>query len=161
MNTNTADKDEDGKVKLGPRNFTTKPVKKGKIDSVYFSKPPSYICREDLYHNPVEHQLRHEVKDGHIKAGQDVAFKPAKTVANKYHTASYAHLTDRVEVQKNYKDEDGHVKIGPINFRTNPPKKGRVGLQTTFGGILPHVPDDFENPMKIAREELKYHKSKL
>lgn len=36
---NSAKKDEDGKVITGPRNFTTKPVKKGKIDSVYIMKP--------------------------------------------------------------------------------------------------------------------------
>ena len=42
---NIAKKDEDGKVITGPRNFTTKPVKKGKIDSVYIMKP-SYLNPE-------------------------------------------------------------------------------------------------------------------
>jgi len=36
-------------------------------------------------------------------------------------------MTDRVEVKKNYKDEDGKVKLGPRNFTTNPAKTGEVG----------------------------------
>jgi len=50
-----AKKDEDGKVITGPRNFTTKQIKKGKVDSVYFEKPSSYNCNGDLFKNPVEH----------------------------------------------------------------------------------------------------------
>jgi len=43
-----ANKDEDGHVKTEPKNITTKKIKRGKDDSVYFAKP-SYICTGDLY----------------------------------------------------------------------------------------------------------------
>jgi hypothetical protein len=43
-----AKKDEDGHVKTEPKNITTKKIKRGKDDSVYFAKP-SYICTGDLY----------------------------------------------------------------------------------------------------------------
>ena len=44
----TANKDEDGRPILGPRNFYTKREKRGKDDSVYFSIQ-SYLCIGDLY----------------------------------------------------------------------------------------------------------------
>jgi NAD/NADP transhydrogenase beta subunit len=48
--------------------------------------------------------------------------------------AAYEHMTDRKEVKKNFRDEDGAVVIGPRNFFTNPPKKGEVGKGTSFAG---------------------------
>lgn len=54
-------------------------------------------------------------------------------------------MNERVEVKKNYRDEDGHVKLAPRNIITNPPKKGEVGKQTTFGGNLAHMPDLYDN----------------
>lgn len=39
-----ARKDETGAVIIEPRNFTTKPGKKGNIDAVLFDKKPSYIA---------------------------------------------------------------------------------------------------------------------
>jgi len=39
-----ARKDEDGKVIVGPRNFTTKPIKKGHFGKgVYFDQDPQYV----------------------------------------------------------------------------------------------------------------------
>jgi hypothetical protein len=40
----SARKDEDGKVIVGPRNFTTKPMKKGKFGkNVFFDDHPEYV----------------------------------------------------------------------------------------------------------------------
>ncbi len=39
-----ARRDETGAVIIEPRNFTTKPGKKGHIDAVLFDKKPSYIA---------------------------------------------------------------------------------------------------------------------
>jgi hypothetical protein len=51
-----ANKDEDGHVIIGPRNFTTKPPRKGRVDAfVLFKRPPSYNCNGDLFKNPIEH----------------------------------------------------------------------------------------------------------
>jgi hypothetical protein len=44
----TANLDEDGRVVVGPKNFYTKRGKKGKDDSVYFSRQ-SYLCIGDMY----------------------------------------------------------------------------------------------------------------
>ena len=45
-------------------------------------------------------------------------------------------MTDRVNIVKNFKDEEGNVMIAPKNITTNPIKTGRVGKQTTLGGII-------------------------
>lgn len=55
-------------------------------------------------------------------------FKPAITIKDvASYKAPFEHMIDRVEVKKNFKDQDGHVKLGPRNIITNPPKKGEVG----------------------------------
>ncbi len=67
---------------LGPRNFTTKKIKKGHLDSSLLSKP-SYVSVEDPFKYPVEKVLRTEDKEGYKKAGHDLNFKPAKVVWEK------------------------------------------------------------------------------
>ena len=47
----------------------------------------------------------------------------------KIYKASYEHMTDRVEVKKEYKDADGKVITEPKNFYTTPAKIGIVGNQ--------------------------------
>ena len=74
---------------------------------------------------------------------------------------SYEHAQERVHVQKNFKDEEGAVITQPRNFMTNPPKKGKVGPSTSFGGPTPHMVDDYNNPKILAHKELEYHWSKL
>jgi len=140
-------RDDEGKVALKPRNFTTKQLKKGKnLDSIYFQKPASYVCTGDVYKNPPEAQLRGAVKDGYKEIGkQDVDWKYAKTVRNKIgYKASYAHMNDRVEIIKNYRDEDGAVISAPRNITNKPPKSGRVGPGTSFGGMAKHMPCLFD-----------------
>ncbi len=89
-------------------------------------------------------------------------FKPAITIkdATSY-KAPYEHMSDRVDVRKSFKDLDGRVKLQPRNIITNPPKKGEVGKQTTFGGNLPHMPDLYDNQKLLARKELEAHKLKV
>ena len=65
-----ARRDHDGAVIIAPRNFTTKPGKKGHIDAVFFDKKPSYVAIGSFsiwaYRRPV---LRcREVED---EAGQE------------------------------------------------------------------------------------------
>jgi len=45
----TANKDEEGKPVVGPRNFTTKGLKKGKTENVYFARASSYIAIGDPF----------------------------------------------------------------------------------------------------------------
>jgi hypothetical protein len=146
-------KDEEGHVLLEPRNFTTKKMKTGHIDAVYFDKP-SYVSVEDPFKHKMDNILRDEKGDGH-KALHDVKFKPAKHVIERYYKASYEHANDRVDVKKDYKDADGNVITAPKNFYTMPAKKGAVGKRTYFNGQVQHMPDDFNYPKKQAREEME------
>ena len=155
-----ANKDEAGKPVVGPRNFTTKPLKKGKTENVYFSKASSYVGIGDPFKEATL-QMRVSEKDGHLKAGHDKAFAPAKHVKQYEYKAPYPHQSDRVEVKKNYKDEDGKVKLEPRNFLTMPPKSGVVGKNTTFGGNLPHLPDPYDYGKEQEKKEFKEHLSKL
>ena len=121
---NTARRDHDGAVIIDPRNFTTKNVKKGHIDSVLFSRP-NYTCLDDPFKEASKVPMRTVKKDGFKDAGHDFNFKPCKSVPRKV-VAAFEHISDYKEVKKNYKGPDG-VIIGPINFLTNPPKRGTVG----------------------------------
>lgn len=98
--------------------------------------------------------MRDEVKDGH-KGLHDIAFKPAKHVKEKYYKASFEHMTERVDVKKDFRDADGAVISAPKNFYTMPPKKGVVGKRTFFNGQAEHMPDDFNYPKKQARTEME------
>jgi hypothetical protein len=69
--------------------------------------------------------MRTMKKDGYKEAGHDLNFKPAKSCGKKVGSA-FEHITDFKEVKKNFKGPDG-VIIGPVNFLTNPPKRGIVG----------------------------------
>jgi hypothetical protein len=121
-----ARRDADGAVIIAPKNFTTKNVKKGNIDSVLFSNP-GYVSQGDPFRDPGRGgAMRTSKKDGHKEAGHDAAFKPAKSIAMKV-GMPFAHMSDHNGGnKKNYKGPDG-VIIGPINFLTNPPKKGLIG----------------------------------
>ena len=35
---------------------------------------------------------------------------------------------------------------------TNPPKAGKVGKNTSFGGVVPYMEDDFNRPKTLATE---------
>lgn len=59
------------------------------------------------------------------------------------------------QVQKNFRSDENprEVLIGPRNLLTNPPKAGNVGPNTSFGGIIPYIEDDYERPKKLATLE--------
>lgn len=51
--------------------------------------------------------------------------------------------------------------IGPSNIITNPIKKGALGKQVHFGGKIPYMEDDYNNPKKIAQADREYHQAML
>lgn len=107
--------------------------------------------------------MRESKKDGHLLAGHEKAFAPTKNV-NHYKKpilVSYKNMTEEVYVKKNYRDEEGMVITDFPNITTNGAKKGRVGKQTSFGGIIPYIADEYDRRKTIAKEELEYHRSKL
>ena len=137
-----ARKDADGHVITEPRNFTTKKVKKGHIDSVLFSKP-DYVSIGDPFKEANGIPMRKPIKESYKEVGHEMNFKPAKTVQRKV-KADFDHMSDYVEVKKCRKGPDGAVITDNRNFLTNPPKAGEVGKGTSFGGIFPHLPDEYD-----------------
>lgn len=119
---------------------------------------PTYVSVDDPYKVPLEKVMRTQDPKGHIKAGHDIAFKPAKVVRDKPYKASYEHMVDRVDVKKDFRDADGAVITAPKNFYTNGPKVGKVGKRTYFNGQVEHMPDDYEYPIKVARKEMEENK---
>ena len=152
-------RDEDGKVVTGPRNFTTKKAKVGALDSVLLSAPASYNAVGDPHKKAVEKIFRDSIFESH-KPLHDHAYKPAKTVKERYYTASYGHMNERVEVKKDYRDADGNVVTAPKNFYTMPPKKGINGKRCFFNPFPDAIVDDFNWPSKVARKELDESKLK-
>lgn len=63
-------------------------------------------------------------------------------------------MKDYEQLQKNFRDEEnGEVMTQPRNMLTNPPKRGIVGKNTTFGGNIPYMEDNYNRPKEIATEE--------
>lgn len=95
--------------------------------------------------------MRTSVKNGHIEAGHEVAFKPAKEPnKNLKKYSAYDHKPEIVHKQKNFRDEEGVVMIAPRNFLTNPPKKGQVGKQTYFQPPFEHKADNYNAAKELA-----------
>jgi hypothetical protein len=105
-------------------------------------------------------KLRESKKNGHAAAGHDKPFSPAKDPHVRVN-AAFEHKTDLNPVKKNYKDDEGKVKIENPNFLTNPPRKGQVGKGTSFGGTIPYKPDPYDHKKVLAEKERAEHASKL
>jgi hypothetical protein len=114
---------EEGFVIIGPRNFTTKPIKRGSVDAIVLFSEPSYICRNDPYKPAIRDILRLNGKNAHLPL-HEMPYKPAKIVRdNTCMKASYAYMPKDVYKKKNFRDpEDNSVVIGPRNFTTMPLK---------------------------------------
>ena len=69
----------DGEVITAPRNFYTTKMKVGKTDKELL-KAPSYISIGDPFKMNNSKSMRTIIKDGHLKAGHEKAFFPAKIV---------------------------------------------------------------------------------
>ena len=79
------------------------------------------------------------------------------------YTASYGHMTDFVEIKKNFRSEEAphEVIIEPPNIRTNPIKKGQIGKNVTFGGTVPYMEDDYNRPKYFAQAERESSQSMM
>ena len=89
--------DEDGKVATAPRNFYTGPVKKGKTDSVYFSKP-TYTSIGDPFKMVAMEAMRSvkpkvDGKPGWEQTGHERDWKKAVTQERLYR-ATYEHIDE-------------------------------------------------------------------
>jgi len=152
-----ARRDAEGAVITEPRNFYTRRPRKGAADDVLFSKP-SYNCKGEPYVANTLKGGRTFPKETYKKGGHEIDFKPAKVVHEKVPKAAYPYIPQGANmVKKNYRDAEGAVITEPPNFLTTRMKKGKVGKGTSFGGVIPYMPDDYNIRSKIAMEELKKH----
>ena len=155
-----AQKDEDGHVITQPRNVLTKKVKKGPaLDSTLLAKS-GFIALGDPYKSSFNVTARRQNNEAIAAAGHEKVFNPSKIVKLSY-KPPYPEMTERVHIDKNFKDEEGTVMIAPRNIQTNPPKVGRIGRQTSFGGVVPYMEDDYNIPKELATKARIHHQSKL
>ena len=93
-------------------------------------------------------------REREIEVGNEKPFRPTKHIRQPTN-ATYEHMQDFVQVEKNFRDEENprDVVIGPRNMLTNPPKKGAVGKNITFGGNIPYIEDDYMRLKKLATED--------
>lgn len=61
--------------------------------------------------------------------------------------------------KKNFRDEEGAVKVGPANMKVMPGKLGKVGKAVLIGEKIPYIEDDYNAAKKLAKKELEYHHS--
>jgi len=123
-------------------------MKKGSGHAGTFSKPGSYTGIGDPFKEAALSMVRKEDRARQIEIGNEKAFRPAKHVRRDLYKADFEHMKDFENVQKNYRDpaNNNEVISAPRNIQTNPPKKGTVGLNTSFAGITPYMPDDYSIP---------------
>jgi hypothetical protein len=103
-------------------------MKTGKGPDATFTKPV-FNCEGDVFKQAAMQSMRTHIKDGHLKAGHEKEFKPAKHINDKKYVMSYEYkeLGNPKRDPKSYRDDEGSVKTAPTNFYTNPMKKGRSG----------------------------------
>ena len=127
-------------------------MKKGHIDGVLFNKP-TYTAIGDPFKEAAMTMMRKEDRSAQIAVGNEKPFKPQNHVKHPVKSA-YEHMKEFDQVQKNFRSEENprEVLIHPRNFLTNPPKAGKVGKNTSFGGVVPYMEDDFNRPKTLATE---------
>jgi hypothetical protein len=95
------------------------------------------------------------VKDGHLKAGHDKPFYNIRTF--KPNTKSYSafpHMSDHTEIKKNYRDEEGAVKVAPKNPVVSMGKKAK-----SFAAFPEHIGCSYDNAKLLRRKEQYAHKA--
>jgi len=75
-----------------------------------------YISIKDDYKEAIDCVKRTLSKDGYLKAGHEKQFKLARTIMKNLYNVQPDPVGKPDLTQKNYRDEDGHVKIHPRNF---------------------------------------------
>ena len=140
-------------IQIDPRNVNIGMMKKGKNDEALFMRP-SYTAIGNPFKEAARTLVRKEDRNRQIEVGNEKAFRPTKHIRQPTNSA-YPHMKDYEQVVKNFRDaeDNGAVIIGPRNILTMPPKVGRVGKSTSFGGKIPYTEDDFNRPKELANEE--------
>ena len=142
-------RDENGKVKLAPKNFiVTGPLKntQGNCFSL-----PDYQC--DLYQDPprvyqIEKERASKMYKTNATAWKHSGCRKEKQVA-------YEYKPDPIAQTQNRKQPDGSVGTGPKGFFTSPAKRGASTPGITIGKMPEYVHDPYENYEDWLRNEKK------
>jgi hypothetical protein len=126
-----------------------------------FSRPTYVSVGDPFVQAGLNAMGRTQVKDGYLRGGHEKDFVPAKAITEKVPKAPYEYVPQGPGPKKNFKDEEGNIRVGPPNITTCPTKQGKTTKGTTFGGPIPYMPDDYYAAKKEAQKDLEYHLSKL
>lgn len=146
------------------KNITTAPLRKGAGTDVHFQFETP-LALGDPYIDPYRLNGQGKV----TMLDPDAAFKPPGSVRTSTNKLGYGYLPhcdtakDPKEVREKYRDY-----MPPRQILTNAAKKGGGGVLT--GGVLfgygdtkfpEHMPDDYDAPKKLRKQELEEHRGKL
>lgn len=142
----------DGSVATAPRGFFTSPGKRGKSTKSFFSLP-EYV--NEPYKDPI--RPTHYARLGVAKMLEmhDAPFRSISPVPERITPYPYKEETtnssQRMQVTKSRRSQDGSVITEPRNFIVSPPKKGNPNNTpgTGFGGFE-YMPD----PIQLQKEKL-------
>ena len=151
-------RDQEGAVVTEPKNFYTKRMRRGKTAEVYFSKP-LFATIGDPYDKRVS------PKPGAAAAAietssSDAPFKPAGPFDPGF--APYEHKASEEYKKKNYRDEEGAVKLAPKNILVKPPKLGQANStpNLTFSSYPAITEEPYERKRLLEIEERKRNEAK-
>jgi Domain of unknown function (DUF4586) len=141
-------KNEDGTVKLGPRNFLASHVKRGKTPDAYFSSfeyvPEKYTGQKLPFRTEKE-------RADLMKKKHEQNWKPGGKVNES--ASLFPHEASEVFKTIKRKLPDGSVRLEPKNFYTSPPKKGSNTPGVTLGPYPEFMPDPFDRKEKFKKEK--------
>ena len=119
------EREEDGRVKLGPTNFITSGPKSGKGNEVYFNRA-KFASIGNKYADPAKPAIKYQnEKDARAQAMHEKPFRSTGRLKHSY--MPYEYMSDNVPVKINRRIAPGEVRTDPKKIYTTPAKYGNPG----------------------------------
>jgi len=152
-------REEDGKVRTGPRNFMGGRPKSAVLGAKGFSKT-AFLSSNDEYIDPTSIMKYRDSDRNKIKEVHGQAFKPSHN-GPKVVKAPYQYISDPIDGTESRQNQ---TKSTPKlrNFTTVPGKRGygNTTVGHTFSGHR-YVPDPYSFPDLLNSMERKQHREKF
>ena len=143
-----ARKNNDGTVKIGPRNFLASHVKRGKTPDAYFSYP-EYISER---YSGLKNAFKSDKERADLMRKKHTEnWKPGGNVSESM--ILFPHEASEVFKTIKRKQPDGSVRIEPRNFYTSPPKQGSNTPGVLLGPFPEFMPDPYDRKEKLRKEK--------
>lgn len=152
FNSTKARKNADGLVDVGPRNFLTNNLKRGKTPDCYFSYPE---YKPDRYQGQKLPFKSEKERADMMKKKHEEIWKPAGTIPEV--PSTFPHQASEVFKSIKRRDKDGNVITDRRNFYTSPAKKGSNTPGILLGGYPEHLPDSYDRKEKKAKIKIAQH----